>query len=103
MSPAAALIAELHSLGVSVSVEGGNLHFRPRARVTAGLIDRARRHKAEIVQAIRLDRLATLDDDHLDAWAERIAICTVDGGLSEEEAQEIAWSEIECCSYAKKI
>jgi hypothetical protein len=99
MTAATALIAELHGLGVSVGVEGGNLHLRPKARVTSDMVDRVRQHKAEIVRAIRLDRLAALDDNHRDAWAERVAICTIDGGLSEADAEEVAWREIECCGY----
>ena len=40
-------------------------------------------------------RLLALNDDQLDAWQERMAVCTVDGGLSQEEAEAIAWREIE--------
>jgi hypothetical protein len=40
-------------------------------------------------------RLLLLDDNQLDAWQERMAICTVDGGLSDVEAEAIAWREIE--------
>jgi hypothetical protein len=86
---------------VSVGVEGGNLHLRPRARVTADVVDRVRRHKAEVVRAVRLDRLAALDGNHRDAWKERVAICTIDGGLSEADAEEVAWREMECSEYDK--
>jgi hypothetical protein len=40
-------------------------------------------------------RLFLLDDDQLDAWNERVAICMVDGGLGQEEAEAVAWHEIE--------
>jgi len=40
-------------------------------------------------------RLMALDDDQLDAWNERVAICTVDGGMSQEEAEAIAWDEVQ--------
>jgi len=40
-------------------------------------------------------RLLALDDDQLDAWNERVAICVVDGGLNQEEAEAIAWREVE--------
>ena len=40
-------------------------------------------------------RLSALDDNQLDAWNERIAICMVDGGLSQEEAEAVAWREVE--------
>ncbi len=101
MTAATALIAELHGFGVSVSVEGGNLHLRPKAKVTADMVDRVRQHKAEVVRAIRLDRLAALDDNHRDAWEERVAICTLDGGLSAADAEEVAWREMECSVYDK--
>lgn len=102
MTAATILIAELHGLGVSVCVEGGNLHLRPKAKITADLADRVRRHKAEVVRAIRLDRLAALDDNRRDAWEERVAICIIDGGMSEADAEEVAWREMECSEYHKK-
>ena len=40
-------------------------------------------------------RLFALNDDQLDAWNERVAICMVDGGLSQEEAEAVAWREVE--------
>ena len=43
----------------------------------------------------RDSRLFLLDDDQLDAWNERVAICMVDGGLGQEEAEAVAWHEIE--------
>jgi hypothetical protein len=43
----------------------------------------------------RDSRLFLLDDDQLDAWNERVAICMVDGGLGQEEAEALAWREIE--------
>jgi len=56
-----------------------------------------------MIQALRADRLWTLPDDLLDTWAERMAICTVEGRLSEEEAEEVAWHHIECCSSPGKL
>ena len=40
-------------------------------------------------------RLSALDDNQLDTWNERVAICVVDGGLTQEEAEAIAWREVE--------
>jgi len=37
---------------------------------------------------------ACLNEDQADAWRERVAICTVDGGLTEVEAEAIAAKEI---------
>jgi hypothetical protein len=39
--------------------------------------------------------LPALSEDERCAWEERVAICTIDGGLSEAQAQEIAWAQIE--------
>ena len=44
--------------------------------------------------------LTRLDDDQLDAWSERVAICVIDGGLSEAEAEAVAWREIEAAQDA---
>jgi hypothetical protein len=45
-------------------------------------------------------RLFLLDDDQLDAWQERMAMCTVDGGLSDEEAEAMAWRQIDAAQAA---
>jgi hypothetical protein len=86
------VLEELADLGVSVTVEGGNLHLAPKSKVGSGLVKRLHEYKGEIIRAVRL---ASLDDDQLDAWNERVAICMVDGGLTQEEAEAIAWREVE--------
>jgi hypothetical protein len=86
------LLDELASLGVSARVENGNLHLVPKSKVTPQLVARLTQHKPEVVRAARL---AALNDDQLDAWNERVAICMVDGGLGQEEAEAVAWREIE--------
>ena len=45
-------------------------------------------------------RLFLLDDDPLDAWQERMAMCTVDGGLSDEEAKAVAWRQMDAALAA---
>jgi len=95
VNTAAALLAELDGLGISARVKNGNLRLRPKGKVTPEIMARLRPHKVEIVRALRLKRLAALNDDQRDAWQERVAICTIDGGLSEEEAESIAWAEID--------
>jgi len=44
--------------------------------------------------------LTRLDNDQRDAWEERVAICVIDGGLSETEAEAVAWREIEAAQDA---
>ena len=95
MTAAQTLLAELKACGISVRETSGSLRLRPHARISSDLLERLRPHKAALLQAIRLDRLLRLDDDPLDAWAERVAICIVDGGLSEAAAEDIAWAQID--------
>ena len=40
-------------------------------------------------------QLDDLDEDERFAWEERMAICMTDGGLSEAEAEDVAWQEVE--------
>jgi hypothetical protein len=102
MSAATALLDEMASMGISVRVQDGDVRMRPREKVSADMVARARQCKGDLIHAVRLGQLVALDDDQLDAWAERVAICTIDGGLSEADAEEVAWREIECSEYDKK-
>ena len=56
---------------------------KKRLARTAQLIRDARRIDAGRAVAMR------------DAWRERLAICTVDGGLTSEDAEEICLAELE--------
>jgi len=94
VTAAQTLLAELKARGISVREMSGSLRLRPHARIPSDLLEQLRPHKAALLQAVRLDRLLRLDDDPLDAWAERVAICTVDGGLSEAASEDIAWAQI---------
>ncbi len=86
------LLDELADLGASVRVESGNLHLKPLDRVTPGHAARLRELKPEVVRAVRL---AALTEDERELWDERVAICAVDGALSEAEAEEVAWRQID--------
>jgi hypothetical protein len=39
--------------------------------------------------------LNMLSDEQRLLWEERVAICIIDGGVSQERAEQIAWEEIE--------
>ncbi len=39
--------------------------------------------------------VSRLNQDELDTWHERVAICVVDGRLTEAEAEAIAWRQVE--------
>ena len=56
------------------------------------------RHQRQDLTLVR--DLTRLDDDQRDAWEERMAICVIDGGLSETEAEAVAWREIEAAQDA---
>ena len=34
------------------------------------------------------------DEDIIELWQERVAICTFDGDLTEQQARRIAWQQI---------
>lgn len=40
----------------------------------------------------KLDRLT---EDQRMLWEERVAICMIDGGVSQERAEKIAWEQID--------
>lgn len=102
------LLADLAHLGVRIEVRGDRLRFAPSDRVGPALLDRLRRHKADLMkalaprqraaQAIRVARRGGQRDlavDLRDRWRERIAICMADGGLALGEAEQIAADEVE--------
>lgn len=37
----------------------------------------------------------TLSEELRLLWEERVAICMIDGGVSQERAEQLAWEEIE--------
>ncbi len=41
-----------------------------------------------------IDRLRRLTPEQREVWDERVAICVIDGGLTEAEAEAIAWEQI---------
>jgi hypothetical protein len=58
-------------------------------RQAAELIRDARRHSAGEAVAMR------------DAWRERLAVCTIDGGLTEDHAEQVALEELEKMLYSQ--
>jgi len=85
------LLDELVRLGISVKIVADNLRLSPKERLTPSLRTRLRAYKPLVVRAVRL---AGLDEEQRYAWDERVAICVVDGGLSQDEAETVAWREI---------
>jgi hypothetical protein len=87
------LLEELVSRGVRAEVHGAGVRLWPKEKVAAGQITRLRRYKAEVVRALRL---AALDEERVYEWQERVAICMEDGRLGREDAEAVAWKQVDC-------
>jgi len=72
-----------------VSVEAAHGRGGWTRRRAAELIHDSRRHSAGEAVAMR------------DAWRERLAVCTIDGGLTEDHAEQVALDELETMLYSK--
>jgi hypothetical protein len=46
-------------------------------------------------------RIENLDADERFAWEERVAVASIDGGLSQAQAEDVAWLEIEARRLAR--
>jgi hypothetical protein len=86
------LLTKLSESGLEAQVRDQELWVRPGSRLTLDLREELRANKAAVV---RLIRLAGLSIGERETWEERVAICMFDGGLSEEEAESIAWRQVE--------
>ncbi|MCC7409045.1 MAG: hypothetical protein IT442_13325 [Phycisphaeraceae bacterium] len=85
-APRGVLTADLRALLVGLKPALlAILRGDPPPRVRAGRAIRHARQAGDNVLAVALR----------DAWEERLAVCTIDGGLPEEQAQRIAADEIE--------
>lgn len=71
---------QLHALGVVLTpYPDGTLRYKaPKGTMTPALLDQVRQHKAEL-------------HGLLEAFEERAAIAEFCGGLTREEAEQLAW------------
>jgi hypothetical protein len=105
----AELLIELHRLGVSAAIKGDFLSLRPAARVPPTLLEEARCAKAEIMTlladprrrwraqaeaVIRKVEGQDLRQDLLDVFDEREAIASVDGGMDDDAAGQLAYETL---------
>jgi hypothetical protein len=105
--PLGALLADLSAQGVRLQARGDRLRFRPRSAVTPDLAGRLRAHKDALLAILQggseaavqaqaiIRRVRASGEDDLaeamaEAWEERLAICTADGGLTLAQAEVIA-------------
>ena len=74
------LLSEIKNHGLDVQAIDGNLHVRPRERITVSIRATIRQHKAALV-------------DFLETYEERAAIMEFDGGLSRQDAEAAAFED----------
>ncbi len=83
---ALSILAEFEAQGVELIVDGDKLRWRgPKTVKTPDAIEKLKRHKADLIEA--------LQTPSVDDFAERAAIAEYDGGLSRDEAEQLAANE----------
>lgn len=110
-NPLGSLLADLADKDIELQAHGDRLRFRPQTAVTPNLAERLRVHKPRllaILQApagpaadaraimtqVRADGDEDLAEALAEAWEERLAICTADGGLTLAEAEIVALEQL---------
>jgi hypothetical protein len=111
-SPVGVLLADLAARDIELQARGGRLRFRPQSAVTPDLAERLKVFKPQLLailqgtdgpaaeaEAIIRHVRAGGDDDLAaalaEAWQERLAICTADGGLTLAEAEVVALEQMQ--------
>jgi hypothetical protein len=115
------LVADLKATGIELGVRDGVLRARgPQDMLTAEILQVLKANRDSILAAVsepvpkwlngavlnppdadcqpgamgpRVRPPLTLDQQEV--WDERMAICTIDGGLTEAEAEAVAWEQLE--------
>lgn len=124
MSAVLSILDDLAQLGVIATANGDKLHLNaPRGALTPDLLDRLRVHKQDLLALLRagdaeagplpsggrtilrgqvaklIRRARRIDAGQAvafrDSWRERLFICTLDGGVTIEVAEQIAMAELE--------
>lgn len=89
LDTAISVFQECQARGIHIRVDGSNLKCRPKTALDERLFNALRDHKPEIMQICQMEaekRFKAFLDQYGEEMAERFAIMTVDGGLSDEEA-----------------
>jgi hypothetical protein len=111
-NPLGTLLADLAARGIKLQSRDGRLRFRPRSAVTPDLAERLTVYKTRLLailepaaglaaeaEAIMQQVRAGGDDDLAEAlaeaWQERLAIGTADGGLTLAEAEAVALEQLQ--------
>ena len=86
-----ALLCRLRGIGLSISVDGGNLAVQPKALITDEIRVLIREHKTELLTVLSTPATTeAINADAIEFFEERAAIAEFDGGLSREEAEKEA-------------
>ena len=98
MSTAEQLLTAARAAGLVIVAEGDRLRFHPRDRMTVGLADRLREHKAAILTALAAESAgsgADLDAEPLPEWADpALWVETPDGALVRIDCEPATqWDE----------
>lgn len=75
------LIQEIRKHGLEIQVIDGDLHVRPRDRITDAMRQTIRAQKAVLL-------------NFLESYEERAAIMEFDGGMTRQEAEIAAWEDL---------
>ena len=105
----AEVLAELHRLAVRAAIKGDALSLRPAGRIPSALLEDARREKTGIMALLADPRrrwrvqaeavIGKVEDqdlrqDLLDVFDEREAIVSVDGGMDDDAAGQLAYETL---------
>jgi hypothetical protein len=98
MSPfspsAAAILADLHLLGIDLKPPSDVIRYRPRQAMTPALLVRLQTHKAELLGVLMIQQVHDLAEVMGEAWQERLAICTADD-IPLAEAEQTAMKQLQ--------
>jgi hypothetical protein len=97
---AADVLEAVRAAGVSLAVDGPDLALKSFGPPAPDVLDLVRVHKAEIIAALTVANPANQEPDDIGVdWSgwyeERAAIRQFDGGHTREEAERLAWGEVE--------
>ena len=113
MTAATELLARLRGQGLILAAAGDRVRVTPASWLTPELRTQIRRHKTELLAVLDVPAPSTaagaaparpeapaavsswdLSAEWWDFWAERVAICHYDGGLSWPEAEALALADV---------
>lgn len=84
------LIDEVRAAGIAMLLDGDSLKLIGERDAIDRFIPELKAHKSEIVAALKAEQIANRIEDFTELYEERAAIAEYDGGLSREQAEELA-------------